>query len=980
MSNNQNNNLNVACGSNIVESVTARPSEMSSQSKPVGSTYEPWTEASSAPTPSFSLLAPPSRLLNKIRLITTTIDTVQHRLRREYLRCQLYKETHQQYDEMCIKFHQDAYDCIEKCIKYRLPRPVIYELQREEEEYAVLTVGHIRHVQKHFHRSFKMLLSIKDLAKSLSIKNGNFKERDFENMWYKLYHEHFDQNFAIQQFKLMAEKRRNFVQLIDACNNVDETGVPVIRINEQYPRRKLQLFAEPYPSYQQPYAYFADDQHICYINCTCDLYPEMQAITCDTISFHKKEKAKKPRKPTTEEVLLKRKVAKLADEAMRKCRMKRALREAFNDFDPPQMQADEIVQEVVTSIPSSSGSFVVEAMKDCKEDPAAVEKEKQLTAWQRLLNFFKDMGSSVFDFKTFMCSKATQFMDMMKDFANSIIELLLIKKAASIIKEYWKPIVNCLICIIIYLIGKTTDNDMLANILVCFYAGWVFSDKLVNIKDRFAKAIQSEQQVEMQAPGFSFLLTAITTVTALLFGQFTFLQDSEKYDKFITRLAKQANALNAITTLSGKFKSLLMWACEYFGLNVFGFAADLTSIVPKDVEHFLEEVRYFYNADVCNKFKDDPELCKRVEKLYNSLPCLLSRYNDVPNIRKYITEHVGFTTRVFQEANLANPSMVKPRVEPVTIFLRGAAGIGKTKLVYRLASLALMNSKKITANMDPDEQREVLTQNVYSRRIDNEFWDGYHGQEVTVVDDFGQAQDSVANPNKEYLEFIMCANSFPLPLHMANLSEKSKTFFTSSMYIATTNLKNLAPPSLTHVDALLRRIDFPLWVELKDQYKDSQGRFIKTEGLIENAHDFYTWDPKSGNKDPKKLSMDDVVNLIAAKYTSIREKAKEELSGTADFINKYKNIFPEQQAPSTSTQEESEDSDDSDDTVEENPQAKVVFPQSDKKTLFCQTCKKETIPVEDVEEITGVTQAKAEKMSYETRLQKIWKAGRIGTR
>ena len=140
---------------------------------------------------------------------------------------------------------------------------------------------------------------------------------------------------------------------------------------------------------------------------------------------------------------------------------------------------------------------------------------------------------------------------------------------------------------------------------------------------------------------------------------------------------------------------------------------------------------------------------------------------------------------------------------------------------------------------------------------------------VTVVDDFGQAQDSITNPNKEYLEFIMCANSFPLPLHMANLSEKSKTFFTSSMYIATTNLSVLAPPSLTHIDALLRRIDFPLWVELKPEFKDSRGRFKATEGLVENAHDFYLWDPKSGNRDSKKLSTDDVVKMIAAKYQSM---------------------------------------------------------------------------------------------------------------
>ena len=119
---------------------------------------------------------------------------------------------------------------------------------------------------------------------------------------------------------------------------------------------------------------------------------------------------------------------------------------------------------------------------------------------------------------------------------------------------------------------------------------------LLVIRDIFNEALAEENSITMQSPGVSFLLTATTTITALLFGQFTFLQDKDKYDKFITRLAKQANAFNAVTTLSGKFKSLIEWACQYFGMNAFGFAADLTSIVPKDVEHFLTGVRFVLSS------------------------------------------------------------------------------------------------------------------------------------------------------------------------------------------------------------------------------------------------------------------------------------------------------------------------------------------------------------------------------------------------
>ena len=140
------------------------------------------------------LIPIPSKLVNKIRLITSTIDTVQHRLRREYMRCQFHQDTHRYYDDMCIAFHQDAYNIIENLIRHKLNRPFLYEIEREDEEFASLTIGHIRHVQKHFHRSFRMLLSIKELVKSISKKNNAYNAIEFENTWYSLYHNHFDQN------------------------------------------------------------------------------------------------------------------------------------------------------------------------------------------------------------------------------------------------------------------------------------------------------------------------------------------------------------------------------------------------------------------------------------------------------------------------------------------------------------------------------------------------------------------------------------------------------------------------------------------------------------------------------------------------------------------------------------------------------------------------------------------------------------------
>ena len=257
-----------------------------------------------------------------ISLITSTIDTVQHRLRREYMRCQFHQDTHRYYDDMCIAFHQDAYSTIENLIR-KLNRPILYEIEREDEEFASLTIGHIRHVQKHFHRSFRMLLSIKELVKSISKRNNAYNAIEFENAWYSLYHNHFDQNFAIKQFKLMAENSHDFVRLSDACNNVDEQGKPMIVINDLYPRRKLQLGAVPYPSFEFPFQEFEEDEHICYINCMCDFYPEMQSATCTTITFEKSpKKPKKPKKPSNQERLLMLKANKIADQFRKTVRLR----------------------------------------------------------------------------------------------------------------------------------------------------------------------------------------------------------------------------------------------------------------------------------------------------------------------------------------------------------------------------------------------------------------------------------------------------------------------------------------------------------------------------------------------------------------------------------------------------------------------------------------------------------------------------------
>ncbi len=72
-----------------------------------------------------------------------------------------------------------------------------------------------------------------------------------------------------------------------------------------------------------------------------------------------------------------------------------------------------------------------------------------------------------------------------------------------------------------------------------------------------------------------------------------------------------------------------------------------------------------------------------------------------------------------------------------------------------------------------DSLKQHYKEMIYVRAAEQEFWDGYTQQLVTVFDDFNQQVDSSANPSLELFEIIRSSNIFPYPLHMASIEENS---------------------------------------------------------------------------------------------------------------------------------------------------------------------------------------------------------------
>ena len=191
--------------------------------------------------------------------------------------------------------------------------------------------------------------------------------------------------------------------------------------------------------------------------------------------------------------------------------------------------------------------------------------------------------------------------------------------------------------------------------------------------------------------------------------------------------------------------------------------------------------------------------------------------NDVYRIIRQLTTILEkFKLKGICNQNIRNP--------PVTIYLYGNTGVGKSSITYPLAVEILkaihdregsqINLKKEWKNM------------IYMRAPEQEYWDGYENQLVTVFDDFSQQIDAQQNPNVELFEIIRSSNCFPYPLHMANLEQKASTTFTSKIIIVSSNLQSPQCASLNFPEALKRRFD--ICIEVDREYTGHTNAFDPT--------------------------------------------------------------------------------------------------------------------------------------------------------
>jgi len=324
------------------------------------------------------------------------------------------------------------------------------------------------------------------------------------------------------------------------------------------------------------------------------------------------------------------------------------------------------------------------------------------------------------------------------------------------------------------------------------------------------------------------LLTSLVTVVAVCFGSV-----------ILARLPKESeisSMMKSVTSLGQAVRGASM-AFDGIGKVVGKVVSNIFHIkygVPTEIselevfmtgiQQWFIEVQQLIELGTYDRLDREPALCARVQELYRqgfqfnqqAAALKLDRH-----IMQPFNVHWQALRKYYEKAGSSSAFTSGPRHEPLVIYMSGESGQGKSGLMYCLATELL----KIDGIPRDVKGTPDVTQEIYTRTVETEYWDGYKNQRICLFDDIFQMIDTPANPNLEIMEIIRTGNLTKLPLHMAELSDKGATCFNSKVVICTSNtpIHSYCPQSITDVVALKRRVDLNVTVRALSKYCSTKG-------------------------------------------------------------------------------------------------------------------------------------------------------------
>ncbi|BAC11812.1 polyprotein [Norwalk-like virus] len=261
----------------------------------------------------------------------------------------------------------------------------------------------------------------------------------------------------------------------------------------------------------------------------------------------------------------------------------------------------------------------------------------------------------------------------------------------------------------------------------------------------------------------------------------------------VTKVMKSAvEGLRAATQLG-------QYGLEIFAvLKKYFFGGDQTEKTLKDIEAAVIDMEVISATAITQLVRD-----KQSARTYMAI--LDAEEEKARKLSvKHADPHVVSTTNaLIARISLARSALAKAqaemtnRVKPVVIMMCGPPGIGKTKAAEYLA-------KRLANEIRPGGKVGLVPREA----VDH--WDGYHGEEVMLWDDYGMSK--IADDCNK-LQAI--ADTAPLTLNCDRIEKKGLQFVSDAIVI-TTNAPGPAPVDFVNLGPVCRRVDFLVYCSAPD--------------------------------------------------------------------------------------------------------------------------------------------------------------------
>ena len=456
--------------------------------------------------------------------------------------------------------------------------------------------------------------------------------------------------------------------------------------------------------------------------------------------------------------------------------------------------------------------------------------------------------------------------------------------------NFWQTCVSTILKLTV--MGRHSDNlmtiaTMLVDILLQWGVGIDLAQKAITyiqpyintIVDYFKQFVA--QSVTPMSAGVVKAVCAVLTCLFAVVGSFA-LPAQKLVDLALNRTSNLGRAISGFKTLFDVLQSVFdsVYSTVYEWIFGHPLPGDELEEFLAGVSQWFEDIAKITGLEQVDDITIDYKTCRNVERLYKQgqdYTARMSQFKLTPSQKAPFDRYWQMISKLYDRAISQGSRLSEPRTEPVIIQVFGASSVGKSGLTYLLAQdlLAL------------EGLQEHVSEETYFRNVEQEFWDGYHGQAICVYDDFGQKRDSQAAPNPEFMEIIRTANIAPWPLHMAHLEDKARTKFTSRACILTSNQAQYDMSSLTHTTAFMRRLDLFAEVTVNPAYADALGRVDISKvscNLDPNIYNFTLYGEDcnpltrivDGKEEDFVINYETFVALAQAKYNSkfLASKAK----------------------------------------------------------------------------------------------------------